>query len=203
MTLDYMPNVAPTSTELTWIDTEPPGLFPTDQDSFWGTARKVYCDWLQATLFDKLALYWNNLDPATCDEDDIVNYEMMYGIPSDTTKTLAQRRAFVQVRAYRGAFTRTIRRQVIELFIDAVENTPIIFFTSGGVPFTAGGIPFGAGDFDPSAVYSVVEDVPGFAYDVQILDGVDIDEPGLLRELKRITPAPIDDGVTITFVASL
>lgn len=177
--------------ESLWIATEPGGFFPMGQDSFWGQARKVFCDYMQANLFDKLVTYWNNLDPATVDADDLANYEVMLGIPVDTTKSLDLRRAFVQIRLERGAFTRSRRQRIVEYFIDATKGTPVVF-TPDGIPFTSDGIPLYAGEFDAANSYNVVEDIPGFSYDVRIADTIDVDTSGLSRELDRITPAPIE-----------
>lgn len=188
--------------EQRWIATEPGGLLPQGQDSLWGQARKVFCDYMQTNLFDKLVTYWNNMNPATCSDDDIPNWEIMLGIPVNESKSIDARRAFIQIRAQRGAFTRTRRRAVVELFILATEGTPITF-TPSGVPFTADGIPFFAGDFDVSTAYEIVEDIPNFTYDVRILNTIDVDLAGLQRELFRITPSPIDENFTVTQVASL
>lgn len=189
-------------TELSWIESEP-RVLPSDQDSFWGQARKVFADYLQTNVVNRLDTYWNNLSPITCDEDDLANWEETLGIPVNNAQPIEYRRALVQIRLHRGAFTRTFRRQIVQLFINAVEGSPIIFFTDDGIPFGDDGIVFGSGDFDATAVYEIVEDVPGYSYDVSILNTIDIDEVGLYRELKRATPAPIDDNFTITRVSSL
>ena len=196
--LSYPSVTSYSDTELRWIESEPSGLLPTDQDSFWGQQRKVFCDYMQTEMFDKLEAYYANMSPLTCDEDDIANWEIMLGIPVDTAKSLAYRRAFVQIRRYRGAFTRTFRKQVVELFINAANGIPILFFTPGGLPFSDS-VPllFGSGTFDTSTAYAIVEDIPNFTYAVKIRDDVGVDEVGLRRELKRITPAPIDDNFTI------
>ena len=190
--------------ELRWIESEPSALFPSDQDSFWGQQRKVFCDYMQTNLFDALVTYYQNMSPVTCDENDIANWEVMLNIPVDANKSLAYRRAFVQIRRYRGAFTRTFRRQVVELFVTAASGIPILFFTVGGLMFSDDTpLLFGSGDFDPSTVYTIVEDIPGFSYDVSILSSVGVDSDGLYRELKRITPSPIDDNFTVSIVSSL
>lgn len=203
MTLTLPPEGSYTPTELTWIDTEPAGLFPMGQDSFWGQMRKVFCDYMQTEMFDKLAVYYNNLDPRTCDEDDIANWEITYGVPVDESKELLSRIAFIEARGQQGPFTRSRRRAIVEMFIRAVDGTPLMFFRPEGTPFTVDGIPFGADDFDLSSAYEIVEDIPNFTYDVRVLESIGIDEPGLYRELKRITPAPIDDNFTVTQVLSL
>lgn len=190
-------------TELSWIEAEPYGLFPADQDSFWGGLRKVFADYMETNLFKKLSTYWRNLEPKTVDDSDVVNWEIQFEIPVDESKSIGVRRNFVISHAERGAFTRARRARVIEVFLSTSIPGPLIQFTAAGIPFTEEGIPFYAGDFDPTSVYRVVEDIPNFAYEVQVLNTVDIDTAGLMRELKRITPAPIDDGITITSVSSL
>lgn len=170
---------------------------PMGQDSLWGQARKVFCDYMQENLFDKLDRYWLNMSPATCDADDLANWEVDLGIPVNPAKALELRRAFVELRRYRGPFTRTIRARIVEMFILATIASPIIF-TPEGVAFTEDGIPFGDELAGIVGTYNVVENIPGFSYQVLIASGVDLDTVGLSRELDRMTPAPITFTVEST-----
>lgn len=200
MSLVVPPESTYTDVERNWIETEP-GVLPMGQDSLWGQARKVFTDWMQSNLFDQLDNYWAAMSPDTCPLDELHNWEIELGIPVDETKPEAWRRALVKVRSYRGPWTTTIRKQIVETFILAVADTPLAFFTTGGIPFGSGGIPFGAGTFDVEAVYRITETIPDYTYTVQILDTIDIDLDGLYRELKRVTPAPIDDNFIVEQVA--
>lgn len=182
--------------ELDLADNEPPGLLPTDQTSYWGQLRRVFADNLQV-LADQMEQWYLNLDPRTVNADDMPEWEYLENIPtSPAGKTLDDRRAFVLSRNGRGAFTRTRRRVLVESFIAAVFGVPPLALVVGGVPFTDDGFTLG-GEFtlaDLQALYEIVEDIPGFAYTVNILDTVGEDTDGLTRELYRITPA----GITFT-----
>lgn len=179
------------------IENEPPGLFPGDQNSNWGQTRKVFADYLQV-LADKMGQWYTNLDPRTVDINDIGEWEDMVGVPRFAAdRTLEQRRAFVMARFQRGPFTRTRRRLLVESFIAATFGVPIIFSTDG-VAFTAGGVPFFSGADSLVGTYRIVEDIPNFHYDVRILDTITVDEPGLTRELDRITPA----GISFTIIST-
>lgn len=183
--------------EFTWIEAEPPGLFPLGQDSVWGQARKVFADYLQTSIKDSLTQFYLDLDPATCSEDTLARWEFELGIPVNLSKPVEQRRAFVQSRRQVGPFTRTRRRLIVEAFIIATEGG-VPTFDAGGIPFDAGGIIFHSGVFDLTGTYNIVEDIPGFAYDVRVLDTIDADFEGMARELERITTAPITFTITET-----
>jgi hypothetical protein len=62
-----------------------------------------------------------------------------------------------------------------------------------GVALTPDGIPLSG-----SPQWNVLERASAFSYDVRILNGLAVDVAGLLRELERITPAPITATVTKT-----
>lgn len=186
--------------ERDFIDNELPGLFPQSQDSVWGQMRKLFAGDLQS-LSDLLTQWYLNQDPSTVDINDIGNWEAELGIPYNAAnRTLQQRQSFVQSRRQRGAFTRTRRRLLVESFISATFGAPITF-TSDGLAFDSGGMPFYAETVDLSTAYRIVENIPAFSYDVRILNTIAIDQPGLQRELERITPAHLT--FTITLVASL
>lgn len=176
-----------------FIENEPPGLFPGDQNSYYGQARKSFADQLQV-LKDMMDQWYTNLDPRTVDLVDIRNWENELLIPvSAATKTLDQRRSFAISRLQRGPFTRTRRRLLVESFIFVTSGPPIIFVPAG-VPFVGGGIPFGSEVTSVASSYRIYEDQRAFAYEVRVLNTVGEDSAGLLRELLRITPA----GITVT-----
>jgi hypothetical protein len=183
--------------ERDWIDNEPPGLFPGDQNGYYGQVRKVFADYLQV-LADMLTTWYSNLDPATVNLDDMPEWENELGIPLNAAnRSLPQRQAFAMSRLQRGSFTRTRRRLLVEAFITATFGVPISF-TAGGVPFDGTGIPFFAEDIGLAGTYNIVENIPAFSYDVRILNTFDIDQAGLQRELERITPAGITFTITPT-----
>lgn len=179
------------------IDNEPPGLFPGDQNSYWGQVRKVFADYLQV-LADKTEQWYANLDPSTVDENDIHNWENMLGVPTNpgTGATLQQRRTFIQFRLGKGPFTRTRRQLIVEMFIAATFGEALSL-TSNGLSLTAGGLSFSSGSTDFTGTYVIVEDIPNFSYQVRILDTIAPDMLGLTRELERITPAGIDFEVVL------
>lgn len=141
-----------------FIENEPPGLFPTDQNSYWGQARKVFTDHLQV-LADKFSQWYLNLDPATTNVDDMPEWEYMLGIPDGTGKITEARRSFIQARLERGPFTRARRRKIVESFISATFGEAITF-DAFGVPFTAGGIPFFSGADSLVGAYVILDNSP-------------------------------------------
>lgn len=186
----------PTDLELAFYEAEPPGLFPQNQDSYWGQLRKVVTDKLQE-IADLFAVYYLNQSAETVSEDDMREWEEMLGIPAATTRTASQRRSFILSRLAYGAFTRTRRRLLVESFILATFGTPISF-TPGGVEFVSGGIPFFVETTNLAGTYNIVENIGAFSYDVRVLNTLGIDVTGLQRELARITPAGITFTITLT-----
>lgn len=180
--------------ELDMIENEPPGLFPDGQDSYWGQVRKLYADHLQGNIVDLLAVWYNNLDPRTVNENDIRNWEILVGLPDfSAVRTLQQRQALVALRLLRGPFTRTFRRKIVEFFI-AMTFGEAITFTSDGVALTADGVPLFSGEDSLEGTYAIVEDVENFDYQVRIKDTIAVDD-SLTRELERVTPAHMDFDV--------
>lgn len=188
--------VIPTDIEQNFIENEPPGLFPMDQDSVWGQMRKLFADDMQS-LADQLEQWWANLDPLQSDDADLTNWEEMLGIPwAANGRTSEQRKSFVVSRRVRGPFTNTRRNTIVESFIAATFNPPIEF-TADGVSFGTGvdsGIPFGSELASLVGTYSIYQDVRNFLYKVWITSNAAVDIAGLQRELLRITPA----GITFT-----
>jgi len=186
-------------TELDWIGNEPAGRFPLDQSSYWGQARKVFADYLQANIVDRLDSFEMARQIATCPADEIHNWEIMLGLPVRESAPLPFRRALVKMRAYRGPFTRTQRANVVEGFIGLTFGAELEF-TPSGIPFPSAdaGMEFHVAPASLTTLYDVVEDVPNFTYNVKLdvsLDG-NIDEASLIRELERLTTAPITFTIT-------
>lgn len=181
-----------TDIELDMMTNEPPGLFPENQDSYWGTVRKVLADYLQAEIFDKLDQWYLNHDPRTVDADDIDEWEYMTGAPHMTAKSLADRRATVTSRMAYGAFTRTARDNIVKSYVAFGSTGPPTAFTPAGVPLTPAGVtlyPSASG----SLSYTITENVEDFSYDVEITGPLGFlpDLAALARDLLRITPAGI------------
>lgn len=188
-----------TDIERDLIDNEPPGVFPENQDSYWGQFRKVIADWMQANGVDLFTRWYNNLDPRIVDENDIDEWEHMTGTPAAPAGfTIEQRRPRVQLRLYRGPFTRAQRAKIVESFIIATFGPALSFGTEG---ITLGsGVSLFSGATSLAGTYNIVEDVGNFSYDVRILDTIVVDEVGLRRELDRITPGHF--SYTITYTAT-
>lgn len=179
-----------TDIERDFIDNEPPGLFPGDQNSYWGQVRKVFADYLQV-LADALTTYYSNLDPRTVNADDITEWEQMLGIPvAAAGSSLQQRQSFATIRLERGPFTRARRIRVVEWFIRATMGASLAL-TPDGLPLDAAGLPLLDEMTSLVGDYAIVEDIPGFHYQVRIKDTILLDLAGLTRELTRITPAAI------------
>ena len=190
------PETALTDLERSFFESEPPGLFPQNQDSYWGQLRRVISDKLQEVA-DLFATYYLNQSAKTVNEDDMTEWEQMLGIPAASGRTLEQRRAFVLSRLIYGPFTRTRRAGVVELFIRATFGTTATL-TPDGIPIPPEGIPLYAEAIDLTGTYNIIENVEAFSYEVRIRNDILLDQQGLQRELERITPAGITFTITIT-----
>lgn len=186
-------------TEIDLADSEPPGLLPLGQDSYWGQLRRIHADQLQI-FADQLAQWYLNADPRTVDATDMAMWEVLEQIPVVTTKPLEARRAFVLSRRVRGAFTRTRRKNIVEAFITATFGAAPRF-SPEGIPIDSDGIPLFSDFTSIDGTYEIIEDIPAFSYTVYILDTITVDTVGLTRELERITTSPIT--FTISSVSSL
>lgn len=194
MTYPTLPVEVPyTDIERDMIENEPPGMFPEDQNSYWGQVRKLFADYLQANALDLFTAWYNNLDPRNVDANDISEWEDRVGVPGDRSAiTLAARRGFVQNRLRMGAFSRSLVNDIIETFLNAV-----LIVASGSTTFGSGGILLGSGGAtlfsgvtgDPKTMYRVYFDYMNRVYYVRILNTLGEDLSGLTRELQRITPA--------------
>lgn len=179
--------VAYSDVELDLIDIEPPGLLPTDQVSYWGQLRKVLADYTQANAVDLFTQWYNNLDPRVVDANDIAEWEYMLDVPNGTALSLAARRNRILSRLYKGAFTRTIRNQIIESYIAATFGAAVSF-DPFGVAIDSSGIPLFSGASSLVGSYRVYEDIRGYSFAVWIRSDITPDINGLTRDLARISP---------------
>jgi hypothetical protein len=165
---------------------EPPGLFPVNQDSNFGTLRRVITDPLQDAT-DAVAMLYNNLFVATSDEL-LASWENQFGLPDMTgILSVADRRIRIQSRRERGPFTKTRVKNLIERYIQATFGAPIEF-TAAGIPFDSGGIPFHAAAADVSTLYRVYWNPRNYSFEIYIVNTVTPDLQSLNREITRISP---------------
>lgn len=188
---------AMTEAELRWIEDEPDGLFPSNQDSNIGQIRKVVTDQIQG-LLDMLDMIYENASPATAERYLALWESDLALTPVPSTRTLAERRRIAYAALQRAMFTRARRKQVVESFLGAAIGGDAVALTPSGVPLPADGVPLYSGVQDVTSVYSITEDVSNFEYTVTISNEISPDEAGLARELARITPA----GINFTIVYS-
>ena len=194
----YLPDeIPPTEAEQSFIDLQPYGLWPENQDSNFGQLRRVITDQVQVNIdkVNSLALeMWP--DEST---DYISLWEEMLGLPvAPSGKALIQRRAIATSARKKGAFTRQRIRNVIEEFIGATFGEAATF-GPGGLDLSSGvSLLSGATSFDDA--YRVYEDFRNFAYEVYVKTGISPDAR-LIEELKRVTPAGITP--TLTTVANV
>jgi hypothetical protein len=188
-----------TETELRFIESQPPGLWPENQNSIFGQFRKVLCDELQARR-DEIDMFALERFTPTSTRYLSLWEEMLGAAIAPTGKSTAQRRAVLHARMSYGAFRRTghaSRNDIIEQFVASTITGAggMAAFSPSGIPFGAGGIPlYGAGGVVTDK-YRVYEDLANFAYAVWIDSANVPDMNALTRELSRITPA----GITLTF----
>jgi len=190
-----------TEAEKAFMEEEPPGFFPQNQDSNFGyIIRKVWCDRTQE-LIDQLTSIFQErfIATSTLFLDD---WEEELGLPTAPTGASdATRRASALSRLQTGPFTKELRDSTITHYVSAAIGGSPILFSPEGVPFVAGGIPFGSEVTSVADTFKVVENLATFSYTVYILNTIAPDTNGLTRELTRITPAGI--SFSISFVAVL
>lgn len=181
-----------TEAELNFMSESPPGIFPENQDSNWGLIRKMWTDQIQHAI-DALTYVYQEAFIQTS-EDQLDEWERTYDLPHATNLTVPQRRARLLTAARKGPFTRTKRREIIERFITATFGDSIAL-TPAGVPLVAAGVPLFNDVGNVLNLYSILEQVEGFSYIVFLLQGMALDMEGLIRELKRFTPAGISFSI--------
>ena len=196
----FQPTLPPegdfTNAELMFMEEEPPGLFPANQDSNFGwVIRKNFSDFVQELQDDQLLIYNERfVDTST---QFIDQWEWEVGLPPNPSGVaIAGRRQNVLARLQRGPFTRPRRDAIIEAAINATFGNPIIL-TPPGVAMDPAGVPLYTESGDVSTLYKVVENIPGYSYQVRIKNTITPDIPSLTRELERITPA----GISFTIVS--
>lgn len=174
--------------EKLFIAESPPGLWPENQDSNVGQARKHSLLPGEEGL-ELLTALWNEIFVETS-EMYLGMHERTVGLPPNNLNIpLLVRRARVLSRKRKTPFTRTRRRQIVEDFIFATFGDPSLFNPDG--LSLLGGIPLYGEAGDISELYIITEFIEDFAYEVWIDPGVDIDQIGLQRELEWFTPAHI------------
>lgn len=182
-----------TEAELNFMDEEPPRLFPQNQNSNWGLLRRIFSNRMQQ-LIDQITTLYNEKFVATSTVY-LGNHEAQMGLPvAPSGMSIGARRQRVLSRIQIGPFTRGRRNAVIESFILATFGDPIQF-TPDGVLFTSGGIPFFVEAGSLSTLYAVTESVTTFHYQVRIKNTITLDDPGLHRELDRVTPGGLSYDV--------
>jgi len=193
------PEVQPTDAEFDFMEQEPGGLFPQNQNSNFGfIIRKMFCDRSQ-NIADEQALMYNEKFPATSTQFLDV-HEQQYGLPvAPSTLTIDQRRSAILNRIRVGPFTNARRTAIVESYITATFGTSVQLLPPG-VAMVAGGVPLYGEPGTVSTLYKIVENIPGYSYDVRIKNTVTPDDAGLHRELDRITPAGI--SYTVSYVAT-
>lgn len=188
-----MPTIPPegtyTDAERRFIDNQPPGLWPENQDSIFGQLRRVLTDEIQAGR-DAINLLSQEMFVTTASKYLALWEEMMGAAIAPTGKSIAQRRAILLSRLKYGTFTRSQRNAIIADFVKSTFGQPAAF-TLLGIPFSAGGIPLYGPLADPATLYRVYEDPKNFAYEVFIKNTNTPDIGALTRELTRMTPAGI------------
>jgi hypothetical protein len=190
----YYPEIPPegdySESEQAFIENSPPGLWPDNQDSYFGQFRKVTTDEFQ-DIRDILFRLWLNMVPQTADEY-LYQWEIMVDLPPNPNgRTVRQRRVDVLARLQRGAFTRPKRDKIINDYVSLTVDGDPARFTPDGISFE-GGIPlFAEYAANIETKFTVYEFVQDYYYRVVVATGYLDDPDGLERQLKRITPAGI------------
>lgn len=189
-----------------FIAESPPNLWPTNQNSNFGSVRRVFCGELQAGVDILTALFLERF-VATA-SGYLSRYERELGLPINPVGlTVQMRRTRIARRMSVGTFTRTARREIVESFIEEVQSLgaptellpPGIALTGGGVTLYNEGV---IGSIDQ--YYTITEYVTEFRYTVTIDSDVAIDQEALQRDLEHFTPAGINFNIVrIDLVSSI
>lgn len=181
--------------ELAYIEEEPPGLWPSNQDSNFGIHRKVFCDEL-TIVADQLDVILSEFFISTSTEF-LANHEDELGLPINPAgRTLEERRGIALSRMKRGPFTHSLIASIVKSYI-SVTFGPSIIFNTLGVPIGSG-IPLFSPTGDVSQLFRVYFDIQNFTYEVRISADAAIDTESLTRELDRITPSAITYSIVST-----
>lgn len=207
--------------ELELLDNEPPGLFPTNQDSFWGQQRKVFADYLQENFVDWLAARFADLSIDTASSDALSRWEKQLDLPDFSYRSIELRRSIIKALLHKGYMSRAYRLYVVELFVMATMGTgPVLTpegleITSGGIPFLpseenfalvsaegvaipSSGLVLDAGGIPMTGAINIIENITNFSYDVRIRTDLAPDVAILTEVLRRLTASGITFTVTIT-----
>lgn len=189
-----------TEAEIAFMEEEPPGFFPENQNSNFGfIIRRIWCNRVQELIDQLTTMFSERFVPTSTQFLD--EWEQDLGLPeAPSTLSVAQRRSVILSRMQTGAFTRAMRNGIIENYISAALGGTPIQFGTGGMAFESGGTAFGSEPGVVTALYAVVEDLPNWTYHVRIKNTVSPDTASLTRELARITPSPFT--FDIVFVAT-
>lgn len=188
-----------TEAEIAFMEEEPPGVFPQNQDSVFGLViRRVWTNRVQELIDQLTTIYTERF--ATTSEQFLDEWEKELSLPvAPTGLTDAQRRSVILSRLRGGAFTRAMRNSIIEQYIVATFGASTAFGV-GGIPLTGAGVPMYAEAGDVSTLYRVVETVSSWSYEVRIKNTITPDDASLKRALSRVTPAPFT--FTVNYVAT-
>ncbi len=179
--------------EQSFIDESPPGMWPENQDSNFGVFRKALCDWLQDVSDQENLIFAERFVDSS--EEFLDEWEKMLGIPSNMSgATVGTRRAAIKAKLAKGAFTRTLRRQIVETFVQATFGEAATIGPSG-LSMSAGGVSLYSGVMSFDGAYSIEEFIEEFRYSVLINSLITVDKAGLLRALLSVTPAHINFGI--------
>ena len=170
------------------IDSEPPGLLPIDDGSYYARLRKTFAYQLGIILAQLNSAYENmTVDSARA---DLAEWEVEVGLPADPTgKTAEVRRALILARLRKGPFTRSARAAIVENFIQSTVGPATSFFV-GGIVIDDAGITLYSGLDSTFGTYKIYEDIMNYSYVVRINSAIGVDA-GLLRELQIYTPTGI------------
>jgi hypothetical protein len=182
--------------ELNYVDDEPPGIFPENQDSNWGLQRRIFSK-QQQDLINQLNIIYSELFVRTSSVYLDV-WEAQLGLPVNPPGVpIESRRARLLARMKKGAFTDALRASVIEPFLIATFGEPVVLVPEG-IPVTAAGIPLYGETAVVTAIYRVYDNIENFSYEVWIKSTNTPDLASLQRELQRITPAGITFNIDNT-----
>ena len=173
--------------ELGFINDQPDGLFPENQDSNFGLKRKLWANQAQIGI-EQIETIWNELFVKTSSLF-LDEWERQLGLPmSPPGITMGNRRARVLARVMRGPFTMHRLWFVIETYLEPAIGGDAIQLVPQGVAIPPIGLPLYSGVADIESVYRIYENPKTYTYEVWIRSEVTPDIQ-LDYELRRITPA--------------
>jgi hypothetical protein len=174
-----------TTAEYNFMQEEPPGFFPQNQNSNWGLKRKVYSDQIQV-LINQLDTTWAERFPmsSTVLLDE---WEKLVNLPQNpTAKTVAERRNSIIARLRGGPWSRTMRKDIVEGYLAVLAFGDPIQLLPPGVGFDASGLPLFDEPGEVAAMYRIYEDVQRFRYKVKIDSGHSPDTISMTRDLTHM-----------------